>query len=263
LVETISKRTVQRWLAADHIKPWRFRSWITPKDLPSFLARATGVLDLYARVRAGSLAQDEVVYSVDEKPSIQARHHATYKPASDGNPAKLEHTYKRQGALQLVAAFNVAVGDVFARLVQGKNFVMFSGFVAELLQHAVASGKNTIHLILDNGSAHRPKFLETWVKAWLEEQKLTHVKVVVHWLPVRSSWLNQVEIFFSLLQAQALTPNNFKDLDALRERILGFIDLWNSRPRIFDWKYTREDLLKQFAPASPAQPSPGGPGEKL
>lgn len=252
LVQSVSKRTVQRWLAADKIRPWRFRSWITPKDLPSFLRKATVVLDLYARVSAGLLAPDETVQSVDEKTSIQARRHDTYIAAKKGKPARVQHTYKRMGAVQLFAALDVATGRVFGQLHKSKPFAVFSGFLNDLLLELVASGKRTIHLILDNGSTHRPKYLEIWLKAWLQENQLSDVEIFVHWLPVRSSWLNQVEIFFSMLQTQALTPNNFPSLADLSARILDYIALRNWKPKPINWSYTSDDLRKQFDKTPPA-----------
>lgn len=249
LVSSISKRTVQRWLAADRLRPWRFRSWITPKDLTAFLERARGVLDLYARVRTGTLAPDEVAYSIDEKTSIQGRRRASHRPAAKGGkPAKVEHSYVREGAVQLLAALDLAVGRITSHIYQqATTFLIFSGFLETLILNAVAAGKRKIHIVLDNGSAHRPKYLKTWLQDWLEARQLAHVEVIVHWLPVRSSWLNQVEIFFSLLQSQALTPNNFSSLEKLSERIRNYISLWNARPRPFDWTYTSEDLDRQFS----------------
>lgn len=258
LVESVSKRTVQRWLAADKIRPWRFRSWITPKDLPTFLKKATAVLDLYARVQAGLLEPHETVQSLDEKTSIQARRHDTYMPPKKGKPARVQHTYKRMGAVQLFAALDVATGRVFGQLHPNKPFVVFAQFLSDLILGLVASGKRKIHLILDNGSTHRPKHLEEWLKKWLQENQLTDVEVIVHWLPVRSSWLNQVEIFFSMLQLQALTPNNFASLADLSARILDYIALRNLQPTPIKWSYTSADLRKQFdkPPAPPPEPGP-------
>lgn len=252
LVKSISKRTVQRWLAADRIKPWRFHSWITPKDLPSFLIRAKEVLDLYMRVRTGQLDPDEDVWSADEKTSIQARGRASHSPAQPGQVARMEPSYDRNGALQLFAALNVAIGNVIARLVVTKHFDVWAEFIAEVILASVALGKRKIHIILDNGSTHRPKYIDVWLKGWLADRRLDDVQVRIHWLPVRSSWLNQVEIFFSVLQRQALTPNDFPSLDELQTRIITFIKLWNSFPKPVKWSYTTDKMLKKFAgPALP------------
>jgi hypothetical protein len=122
VVAAISARTVGRWLRAERLKPWRFRSWITPKDLSSFLERACPVLDLYERVRKQQLEPGEEVYSIDEKTSIQARDHATYQSAGQGEPARVENTYARRGAVQLIAALNVVSGIVFGQVFSQKSF---------------------------------------------------------------------------------------------------------------------------------------------
>lgn len=238
VVAAISSRTIQRWLKADKLKPWRFRSWITPKDLAAFLARACDILDLYERVRAGELTEKEIVYSVDEKTSIQARERPSYKPSGAGEPAHVEHTYRRRGAVRLTAALNVAIGTIFGVVTDGKGtFQLFADFLTTLIGSAIDQGYERVHLILDNASTHRPKYLRTWLA-----QSFPDVDVELHWLPVRSSWLNQIEIFFSLLQTQALTPNDFVDTDAVRDRILGYIDLRNEEPRPIDWTYTSAQL---------------------
>jgi len=246
VVAAISARTVGRWLRADRLKPWRFQSWITPKDLPSFLERACPVLDLYERVRKQQLEPGEVVFSIDEKTSIQARHHATYSPAGQGEPAHVEHTYQRKGAVNLIAALNVGSGVLFGQVFQHRSFAEFSSFLKALLKNALESGSRRIHLILDNGSIHRRKYLPTWLR-----ETFPNVEIEVHWLPVRSSWLNQIEIFFGILQRQALMPNDFPDTGAVAERILGFIDFRNKTPKPIRWTYTSEKLQKKYSPSPP------------
>lgn len=237
VVAAISARTIARWLQADQLKPWRVRSWITPKDLPTFLERACPVLDLYERVASGAVDEDEVVFSVDEKTSIQARAHATYTPAGAGEPAHLEHTYQRRGAVHLIAALNVVTGAVSGTVVADKRFVEFGAFLRDLLTTVLWQGARRIHLILDNGSTHRPKYLAQWVA-----ETFPGVAVDLHWLPVRSSWLNQVEIFFGILQQHALTPNDFPHTDAVTTRILDFIAYRNQNARPIAWTYTSQQL---------------------
>jgi transposase len=132
---------------------------------------------------------------------------------------------------------------------------VFSEFLTSLILMAVEQGNHTIHLILDNGSTHRPKALQAWLDAWKVEQGLENVTINVHRLPVRSSWLNQIEIFFGQLQSFILTPNNYPSVDALKERILQFIDFWNLYARPIEWTYTVADLQHQFA-RTPDTPDP-------
>lgn len=248
LVSKISGRTVQRWFKSDEIKPWRFRSWITPKNLTVFMERAIPVLDLYSRVANGELAEGEAVYSCDEKTSIQARRRDHYRAAGAGEPAHVQNTYTRCGAVQLFAALNVAVGHVFAQVREGKFFQDFSEFLNGLVNHAMQRGYKLVHLILDNGSSHRPKYLETWLK-----NQGFAVEIIVHWLPVRSSWLNQVENFFSQLQRHALMPNNFDGTAMLAGHLLDYINWRNHLPSPIKWTYTANDLRKKYG-LPPAQP---------
>jgi transposase len=247
IVAAISVRTVQRWLKEDKLKPWRFRSWITPKDIGKFLERACPVLNLYEQVFLGRLGPKEIVYSIDEKTSIQARHHASYSPTGKGEPAHLEHTYARKGAVTLMAALNVLTGGVTGEIFADKLFESFALFLTALLEDTRQAGYTCVHLILDNGSTHRPKHLRAWLDTYFPD-----FDVVLHWLPVRSSWLNQIEIFFSLLQREALTPNNFEDIEALENRILGYVEHHNGKCQPIEWTYTSNDLRKKHEAAIPA-----------
>ena len=242
VVTSISRQTVARWLRQDKLKPWRFRTWITPKDLETFLPRACNVLDLYSRVGRGELESDEVVISADEKVSIQARQHASYRPTGAGEPAHIEATYARRGAVGLIAGLNVATGKVYGEIHETRGFNAFSSFVKNTIDHWIGAGKRTIRLILDNGSAHRPKYLATWVEETYPKTTFPDLNVHIHWLPVRSSWLNQIEIVFSFVQAHALTPNNFANTAEVTKRVLDFLDLYNTLYPAFNWTYTSNDL---------------------
>lgn len=246
LVSSISTRTVQRWLSAERLKPWRFRSWITPKDLKSFLERAMGILGLYERVAKGQLEPGEVVECLDEKTSIQGRSRDSYRAPSKGEPARVEHTYKRRGAVQLFGALDVATGSTAEQIHKSKDFATFSTFLSARLESLTAAGARVIHFIMDNGSLHRPKYLATWVAEWLRERGLKHVEVLLHWLPPRSSWLNQVEIVFSLVQTHALTPNNFESTDQVAARILSYLALRRESPRPMKWTYTGAQLCQKY-----------------
>lgn len=241
IVATISARTVRKWFKSAQLKPWKFRSWITAKDLGSFLERAMPVLDLYQRSRDGQLAENEAVYSIDEKTSIQGRHRASYRPPGFGEPAHLESSYTRKGAVQLFAALNVATGKILPMIRLEKKFEDFAAFLHSLVRHAVEQGQELLHLVLDNGSCHRPKYLRNWIEA-----QDYPIRIIVHWLPPRSSWLNQVENFFSHLQSQVLNPNVFRDLMDVAARILGYIWLHNERTRPLDWTYTSNDLRRKY-----------------
>lgn len=236
---TISKRTVARWLKAEGLKPWRFRSWITPKCLLTFLDRARPILDLYESIR--SLGANEIVWSADEKPSIQARGRDSYKPSGKGEPAHLEATYTRNGAVQLFAAMNVLTGYVLAEVKASKTFESFQNFLVTIATRSAELGFSVVHIILDNASIHRPQYLETWLAETFPE-----LRVVIHWLPVRSSWLNQIENYFSKLQTHVLTPNFYDSIEWLTKVLLEYISLWNLAPRPINWTYTSTDLYRKY-----------------
>jgi hypothetical protein len=246
MVSSVSVRTVARWLAEEKIRPWRFRSWITPKDLPTFLERATHVLNLYERISLGLLGPKECVWSADEKTSIQARGRPSYSPPSPGGgPARLEHSYRRGGAVQLLAGLNVATGYVLGKTYAEKGFAQFRDFLKLLFRHSLECGYRKLYIILDNGSLHKPKSWLEWLPVVLaEDRHFSELDVSLQWLPPRSSWLNQIEIFFGLLQANALTPNNFESTNEVIERIDGYINLRNIAPKPFNWSYTTRDLYR-------------------
>lgn len=235
IVSKISVRTVSRWLKAEKIKPWQFRTWITATDLEAFLPRARAVLDLYARVTR--LTPLEIVWCLDEKTSIQARAHKIQEPAGPGRISRLENTYERRGASQLLAGLNVLTGNVLGIVRDQKRFAQFQELIYSVVDASLKLGKTIIHLILDNGSTHRPKYLEQWLANTFE-----NLVFHVHWLPIHSSWLNQIEIYFSRLQTCALTPNNFASKSALVERILHFLAWTNIEPRPIKWTYTTHEL---------------------
>ena len=177
-------------------------------------------MDLYARVWEGSpLETDEFVLSADEKTSIQARrrHHCTYpaKPGKPGMAMKVEHEYKRCGAWAYLAALDVYRAKLFGRCERRNGIASFDRLVADVMSQPPYAKAQRVFWIVDNGSAHRGS------KAIERLQSRYSNLVLVH-TPVHASWLNQIEIYFSILQRKALTPNDFGSLDELQERLLRF-----------------------------------------
>lgn len=238
LVATISTSTVWRWLHADAIRPWQHRCWIFPRD-PDFAAKAGRLLDLYARQWEGqALRDDEFVLSADEKTSIQARVrcHAT-RPPQPGQPMKVEHEYARGGALAYVAAWDVHRAKLFGRCEAKSGIAPFDRLVAQVMAAPPYADARRVFWIVDNGSAHRgPKAV-----ARLQTQ-YPHV-VLVHG-PVHASWLNQIEIYFSIVQRKVLTPNDFASLSAVAERLAAFERYYEALATPFHWAFTRADLTK-------------------
>ncbi len=238
LVATISDSTIWRWLNEDAIRPWQFRSWIFPRD-PDFLQKAGLILDLYERVWQGVLLQDdEFVVSADEKTSIQARRrrHATYPP-QPGSPMKVEHEYTRCGAWAYLAALDVHRAKLFGRCERKSGIVPFDRLVAQVMAESPYKDAKRVFWIVDNGSAHRGQSSTTRLQERYPNLVLVHG-------PVHASWLNQIEIYFSIIQRKVLTPNDFHSLQELEKRLLGFQCYYEQIAKPFEWKFTRRDLHK-------------------
>jgi transposase len=251
IVASISGSTVWRWLDEDAIKPWQHRSWIFPRD-PAFEEKAGRVLDLYQnKWRGRPLKSDEFVISADEKTSIQARAriHPSLAPAP-GLCMRVEHEYVRKGAFTYLAAWDVHRAKVFGRCEEHSGIDAFDRLVATVMKREPYRSAKRVFWIVDNGSSHRgTKAADRLQKRW------PHL-VLVH-LPVHASWLNQIEIYFSIVQRKALTPNDNSSLDELENRIMLFQKHFELRAKPFEWKFTRYDLsqlmgrlLQQFAPVN-------------
>ena len=236
IVAAISGTTIWRWLHEDAIRPWHHRCWIFPRD-PQFAEKAGRILDLYERVWEGQpLREDEFVLSSDEKTSIQARRrrHATLPPRA-GLPMKVEHEYTRCGAWAYLAALDVHRAKLFGHCARRNGIAPFDRLVAAVMTQWPYTEARRVFWILDNGSAHRaPRCV-----ARLQAQHPTLVPV--HG-PVHASWLNQIEIYFSILERKALTPNDFDSLASLEWRILEFQRHYERIAKPFEWKFTRRDL---------------------
>jgi transposase len=236
LVSPVSPSSVLRILAEHPIKPWRYQSWIFPRD-PDFAAKASVILGLYQGTYQGQpLRPGDRIVSVDAKPSIQARArcHATGPPAP-GRPVRMEHEYDRAGALALLAALDVRTGKVFASCPQTTGIAPFMALMGQVMSQEPYVSAPRVFVIVDNGSDHRGK------KAARRLHDAYSNAIMIH-TPVHASWLNQVEIVFSIVQKKVLTPNDFPSTGQLAATLLAFIDRYNQTARPFNWKFTAADL---------------------
>lgn len=246
MVLSIAASTVGRWLASEKIRPWRYHSWQHIQDPQAFLERARPVLRLYERAK--ELLQNGIwVVCADEKTSIQARTRSREPdPAVPEHPVHVSHRYKRQGALHLFGALSVADGKVLGKCRRRKRFVDFQAFLlGTLIPEALARGVHTLALILDNSTTHAPKQLEGWLQAQIERHGWA-LDIQVYWLPTNASWLDQIEIWFSILQRKLLQPNHFERLGSLRQDILAFIAYHNQTAKPIQWSYTVEKLEQKL-----------------
>jgi hypothetical protein len=249
LVASVSGSTLWRWLHEDAIRPWYHRSWIFPRD-PDFAAKAGRVLDLYARQWQGrALKTDEFVISADEKTSIQARRrkHATQN-CRRRTPMHVEHEYYRCGAWAYIAALDVHHARVFGRCEAKNGIAPFDRLVEQVMTRPPYNDARRVFWIVDNCSAHRGARAVERLRSRYPRLTLVHA-------PVHASWLNQIEIYFSIVQRKVLTPNDFADLNAVAERLLDFQYYWENTARPFEWKFTRQDLAQLLANiSSPSDP---------
>jgi hypothetical protein len=245
LGKPISSSTVWRMLDEDAIKPWQYQHWIFPRD-PLFAEKAGRVLDLYAGYWEGKrLGPKDYVLSSDEKTSIQARQrrHAE-QPPGPRRKRRIETEYKRKGALQYLATWDVHRGIVMGRCERRTGIRPFGRMVTQILNQEPYGDADRLFLVVDNGSSHRGK-------RSVERLHRRDKRIILVHTPVHASWLNQVEIYFSIIQRKVLTPNDFANLKAIRLRLALYEELTNRQPKPFAWKFTRQDLTDWLKRASP------------
>jgi hypothetical protein len=223
IVAQISGVTLWRWLSADALQPWRHRSWIFPRD-PRF-----------------ALGPDDFVVSADEKPSLQARRrkHPTLAPGP-ARPMRVEHEYFRMGALTYLAAWDVHHARLFGRCEPKTTIGAVDRLVEQVMTTEPYRSARRVFWIADNGSSHRGERAAARLRAQWPTVTLVHT-------PVHASWLNQVEIYFSIVQRKVVTPNDFTSLRELEDRLLAFQARYEGTATPFQWTFTRADLAELLA----------------
>lgn len=241
IVASISGTTVWRWLSTDAIKPWTFRSWIFPRD-PNFLLKATPILDLYHGSWNGEpLGDRDFVISADEKTSIQARQRI--QPGCSmhsGQDRRVEFEYKRGGAFAYMAAWDVRHATLFGLCEDRTGIDSFHRLVDLVMQQEPYQSAHRVFWITDNGSSHRGEPAAQRLTDWYPNAIQVHT-------PVHASWLNQIEIYFSIVQRKLLTPNDFPDLTILKNQLLAFQKYYEKIAHPFEWKFTKDDLQRILA----------------
>lgn len=229
-----SPSTIAAWLKQAAIKPWTYTSWKTPRD-PEFARKAAPVLDLYNGTWNGEeLTDEDVIICADEKTAIKARSRHRIPPGP-GSSLRVEHEYDRHGGCTYQAALIVGTGEVYGRCVTRNTRANFERLVDEVMAHPICASADRVFWITDNGSAHHPNTFTWWLKQQYDNVESLH-------LPTGASWLNQIELYFSVLTRKALTGGSFDSIVALMHQIAGFEVLWNAVPEPFEWTYTTEDM---------------------
>ena len=247
---TLSYSTLWRRLHEDALRPWLFQQWLFPRD-PLLLEKATPVLELYHRRWEGQpLGPRDLVLSADEMSGLQAlsRIHSGLPPApAAGEPlpgrpgrpvdrrARVEFEYQRHGTVCYQAFLNVFTGKVYGEVHDRSDIETFERTLGHCLAQPGYAAAERVFLIVDNGSSHHPSTSPARIQAQYPQVTTVH-------LPTHSSWLNQIELYFSILHRKALTPSDFPSVAALEERLYRFQHAYNQRAEPFRWQYTRHDL---------------------
>ena len=226
--EGISASQIGRILAGLDLKPHRVRGWLTRRASPDFFVRAAAVCDLYLHPSAGS-----VVVCVDEKTAIGARSrkHPT-QPCRPGRIARREFEYVRHGTVSIIAALHVHTGQVTTEQITRNDSATFIAFLTRLDQGIDPA--LTIHLVLDNGSSHTSKATRKWLRE--------HPRFQPCYTPAHASWLDQAELFFSILTRRLLRRGEFASREDLAEKIATFVEVYNRTAKPFRWTYDGRPL---------------------
>ena len=224
---SVGDATIARAWREYGVQPWRSQTFKFSTD-PELVAKVTDVVGLYLNP-----PENAVVLCVDEKSQIQALDRtAPMLPMQPGLPERRTHDYKRHGTSTLFAALEIATGQVTGAC---KNRHRHQEFLAFLKQIARAYPDQELHLVMDNYAAHKHKN----VKAWLA----VNPRVVVHFTPTHASWMNMVEIWFGIIERQAIHRGTFTSVPDLNAKIRAFITGWNNRSHPFVWTKTAEQIL--------------------
>jgi transposase len=222
-LKDIHVQHIWRFLRAQKIDLDGRKSWCESDD-PEFAAKAADVVGLYM-----APPENAIVICVDEKPSIQALERAQgYLKLPNGRALSGQsHDYKRNGTSTLFAALDVATGKITTAHKRRRRRIEFLDFMNTIV---AAYPDTAIHVVLDNLNTHKPK-----TDRWLAR----HPNVRFHFTPTRASWLNQVEVWFSILEGKSLRGASFNSVRELREHIDAFIDAYNKNPAPFVWTKTK------------------------
>ena len=223
----ISKSHLHRIMHELDLKPHQFRMWLFSND-PNFEAKQANIVGLYINP-----PKNAFVVCLDEKTGLQAVSPTHEKlPMRPGRVERREFGYKRRGVLALYAALKVHEGEIFAKTEKKHTHVEFLSFVEEVYRKW--GRKKELHFVVDNFSAHKHKD----VLQWVEEHETVHL----HFTPTHASWLNQIELWFSILTRQLLSKKDFRSIKDLTKQLLKFIEEYNQTAKPFAWTYEGKPL---------------------
>jgi len=236
----ISNTSVARAWRSYGVKPWKTESFRFSTD-PELVGKVTDICGLYLGTNA-DIPANAIVLCVDEKSQIQALDRTVpILPMQEGRIERRSHDYYRHGTSTLFAALEIATGQVTAALKPRHRHQEFLAFLAQIeraYRHVVdEDGKAVeLHLVMDNYAAHK----HTNVRDWLADPRFK-----VHFTPTHASWMNLVEVWFGIVERQAIRRGVFKSVKDLNTKIRAYVDGWNDRSHPFVWTKTAEEILKK------------------
>lgn len=229
----MSDATVGRIWRAFGLKPHRFKTFALSTD-PEFIEKVHDIVGLYMHP-----PHNAMVLSVDEKTQVQALdRRQPLLPLMPGSEARGNHDYLRCGTTDLFAALDVATGNVIGKCYPRHRSIEFRKFLNEI-DKAIPADVAEVHLILDNLSTHKTKIVHDWLVA--------HPRYHLHFTPTHASWLNMIEIWFSLLTRKKLQRGVHRSTDELKDAIQEFVDTTNDNPRPFKWTASAQAILESIA----------------
>ncbi len=229
----IGNATVARAWRDYGVQPWRSETFKFSTD-PELVAKVIDVVGLYL-----APPENAIVLCVDEKSQIQALDRTQKMlPMQPGFPEHRTHDYVRHGTTTLFAALEVATGTVTAAVKPRHRHQEFLAFLKQVARAYPDDGSGQeLHLVMDNYAAHKRVEIRNWVAA--------NPRIHVHFTPTSGSWLNLVEVWFGIIERQAIRRGTFGSVKELNAKIRAFIDGWNERCNPFVWTKTADEILKK------------------
>jgi len=216
----VKKSRLQEILKGFDLKPHQSKMWCFSND-PQYEEKKADIIGLYLNP-----PKNAFVVGIDEKTGIQALSRKIVA-MKKGNPELYDHQYKRNGTIDLFAAFRINNGKVIGAVEKHHTAIEFLRFMKTVYKKWGRNKKRKLHIIIDNFSTHDVDEVQTWLKK--------HRNIIFHFTPTHASWLNQVELWFSILQRQLIKRGNFTDTKDLGKKIIKFVENYNERSKPFAW----------------------------
>ena len=229
----VDPSTVLRTWRHHRVQPWRAETFKFSTD-PELVAKVTDVVGLYLAPPANA-----IVLCVDEKSQIQALDRTQKMlPMQPGRPERHTHDYVRHGTTTLFAALEIATGQVTGAVKPRHRHQEFLAFLKQVARAYPDTGDGTeLHLVMDNYATHKRVEVRDWLAA--------NPRITIHFTPTSGSWLNLVEVWFGIIERQAIHRGTFGSVRDLNAKIRAFINGWNDRSTPFVWTKTADQILKK------------------